>query len=185
MGVADSGLDHRLRRLLPGGRPSAAASHACRFGYIVSPVFKVEEVFGLKMDGSNIGPVVGRIWLCLGSCRGDSAAEPLADMGYRFQYRYFSCSYRGIRVALQTASLGYLSRSYLWNCSRIRGGCYFRDNLVAKTVRSIAVFIACDRVHRRVAFPWLVEGDRPSGLSLDRAGDVPRVRRRRIPAGPN
>lgn len=41
------------------GYDPGAASHACRFGYIVSLVFEVKEEFRLKMDGPNIGPIVG------------------------------------------------------------------------------------------------------------------------------
>ena len=41
-----------------------AASHVRRFGYMVSPVFEVKEVFGLKMDGPTIVPVVGVAFGC-------------------------------------------------------------------------------------------------------------------------
>ena len=35
---------------------------------------------------------------------------------------------------------------------------------MSKTFRLVAVFIACHRIHRRVRFPWVVEGDRFSGF---------------------
>lgn len=42
----------------------------------MSPVFGVKEVFGLKMDGPNIGPVVGIVFGCAWGVAGAAALPP-------------------------------------------------------------------------------------------------------------
>jgi hypothetical protein len=121
------------------------------------------------MDGPTIDPVVG---VAFGCAWGVAGATGLPRP---WQAWAIGCSI-GISAVLSVALA-------LPHKQRLSGS--FRDGLVVKTVRSAAVSPAGDRIHRRVAFPWLVEGDRPLGLSLDRTGDVLCVQPRGILARRN
>ena len=138
------------------------------------------------MDGPNIGPVVGVAFGCawgvagatalprpwetwaIGSSIGISAAliVALAVPQKQRDSGTFRGHIYGIAVAFEVAAIF----GTIW---------LLRQFALSQFLLPGIGFIV------GLHFSWAVEGDRSSSLSLDRAGDVPRVRRRRIAAWSN
>src|SRR3974377_1965601 len=124
------------------------------------------------MNGATIGVVFGCAWGIAGAT---ALLAPWHAWAIGSSIGMFNCSCRGSLFGAKAPYVGHFPWSHLRNSSRVRGGRNCRNHLVAETVWSTALTYACHWLHRRAAFPWALEGHRPSSLSLDRLGDAPRV----------